>query len=128
MRETVILVVVAAVFVLFVGGCQKTFTVEFTNLALEDLEISFEGPGQVEPAPRGILIAGDGGSARFVITVLEDDLPRNYHWQAGQWKGAVVVRLDSDNLRFVDIGRAGPSVTASPGPAFSPGTQTVLSP
>ncbi len=128
MRAFSVLVLVVAAFVLLGAGCQKSFTVEFTNFAQEDLEVSCEGPGLVKPAPRGLPIAGDGGSARFEITVDEDDLPCNYHWQAGSWRGAVVVRIDSANLRFVDIGRDEPGVSESTGPVIATDKQTQPSP
>ncbi len=128
MRALSVLVSVVAVFVFLGAGCQKSFTVEFINFTQEDLEVSCEGPGQVKPAPRGLPIAGNGGSARFEITVAEDDLPCNYHWQAGPWRGAVVVRIDSANLRFVDIGREKPSVSELSGPVIGLDKQIAPSP
>ena len=82
-------------------GCQKEFTVAFTNTTAEPLQVSLDGPGTITPSPNSVPVAPNGGQAIFMVKANEDDLPTNYSWYAGPHKGSLIVTEDTDKDHYI---------------------------
>jgi hypothetical protein len=87
----------------FAAGCQKQYTITFVNLTGEDLTVTMQGPGKIEPAPPTMPLARQGGRGMFKVAVNTDDLPANYAWHADSHEGSVIVQNDSNKFLIVNI-------------------------
>jgi len=85
------------------AGCQKTFEVTFANGTDEDLQVTLNGPGDIEPDPPTLPVARDGGRAMFIIEVYKNDLPANYRWIADGRSGSLPLSWESKELQAVTI-------------------------
>jgi hypothetical protein len=84
-------------------GCQRHYTITFVNMTGQDLTVTMQGPGQVQPNPPAMPLARDGGRCLFKVAVEEKDLPANYAWHADSHEGSIVVQKDSNPDLLVNI-------------------------
>jgi hypothetical protein len=87
----------------FVVGCQRHYTITFVNMTGEDLTVTLEGPGHIEPSPPSTPLARRGGRGIFKVAVPEDELPANYAWHANGNQGSIIVQKDSNKTLIVNV-------------------------
>lgn len=89
----------------FAAGCQNHYNVTFVNMTSEDLTVTMQGPGKIEPSPPAMPLARQGGRGMFKVAVNPNDLPANFAWHANSHEGSVVVQKDSSKELIVNIRR-----------------------
>ena len=103
MTRTGLFVLCAALLIAVAVGCHQQYTVTFVNMTPEDLTVSMEGPGEIDPSPASLPLARRGGRAVFKVAVDDDELPASYAWHADSHQGSVVVHQDSKPSQIVNI-------------------------
>lgn len=105
MKRTIL--VLAALAISAMAGCDKRVEITFTNASPRPAEVQLNGPGK----GTGLLgsMGGTGGRVRTEVAVSKSQLPAHYTWNAGPWTGGFVINKKTPKQLWIDVGtRRGP--------------------
>ena len=84
------------------AGCDKKVDITFVNASDKVLEVNLNGPAKEGTGMLGAL-DGRGSKIKTKLKIDKSDLPAQYVWSAGRYRGRFTITKKTKN-KWVDVG------------------------